>query len=152
VVLRRRLSYPRLYSLGVDANLIALPFKSKAPWTTHQRRKKRNKTFELLSRRYKSSKWGRGLHPPPRPRAAALESQHRPTKHATHESNNKQHVPLCKRSLSPARHALEDISHRTRPKIDAGDTQNPTRLDMAADENPVGLDLAPLEYYRATKV
>jgi hypothetical protein len=31
------------------------------------------------------------------------------------------HIALCKRTLSPARHALEDTPHQTRPKIDAGD-------------------------------
>jgi len=39
------------------------PFKPNAPWTTHQRRKKRNKNRKLLSRRQQSSNWGRGLHP-----------------------------------------------------------------------------------------
>jgi hypothetical protein len=32
-----------LNSLGVDANLITFPFKPNAPWTTHQRRKKKKK-------------------------------------------------------------------------------------------------------------
>jgi hypothetical protein len=36
-------------------------------------------------------------------------------------SQNKVHFALRKRALSPARHVLEDTSHQTRPKIDAGD-------------------------------
>ena len=44
------------------------------------------------------------------------------TQHATHESKTKIHFALCKRTLSPARLVLEETSHQTRPKIDAGDT------------------------------
>ena len=46
-----------------DANLITFPFKPNAPWTAHQRRKKKNKKSKLLSRRQQPSNWGRGLHP-----------------------------------------------------------------------------------------
>ena len=63
-----------------------------APWTTHQRRKKRNKNWELLSRRQQSSNWGRGLRPRHAPWLTPLESQHRLTQltqHATHGSKTK---------------------------------------------------------------
>jgi hypothetical protein len=66
-------------------------------------------------------KLGRGLHPRHAPRPAALESKHRLTQHATQESKNKIHFALCKKTLCPARHVLEDTSHQTRPQIDAGD-------------------------------
>jgi len=33
---------------------------------------------------------------------------------------NKIHFTVCKKTLSPARHVLENTSHQTRPKIDAG--------------------------------
>ena len=46
----------------------------------------------------------------------------------SHNSHNTQHTrvkqihfALRKRTLSPARHVLEDTSHQIRPKIDAGD-------------------------------
>jgi hypothetical protein len=46
----------------------------------------------------------------------------------SHNSHNTQHTrvkqtnfALCKRTLSPARHFLKDISHQIRPKIDVGD-------------------------------
>ena len=48
------------------------------------------------------------------------------------------HFALCERTLSPARHVMEDTSYQTRPKIDAGDTFllmgsiNQTRFDYGA--------------------
>ena len=45
-----------------------------------------------------------------------------PTSHTTQHTRVKQmHFALCKRTLSPASHVLEDTSYQTRPKIDAGD-------------------------------
>ena len=38
-----------------------------------------------------------------------------------HTKVNKVHFAIRKRTLSPARHVLEDTSHQIRPKIDAGD-------------------------------
>jgi hypothetical protein len=48
------------------------------------------------------------------------------TTHTTHTTRNtreqnKVHFASRKRTLSPARHVLEDTSHQIRPKIDAGD-------------------------------
>ena len=61
--------------------------------------------------------------PTPRPKPYSTRE---PT--PTHNSHNTQstivkqiHFSLCKAALSPARHALEDTSHLTQPKIDAGD-------------------------------
>ena len=85
-------SVARWYPLGVDANLIMLPFKPNAPWTTHQRRKTRNKNRKDLSRRQQTSNWGRGLHPRHAPWLIPFESQQRLTQltqHATHESKTK---------------------------------------------------------------
>ena len=82
-----KLDYTRL-----EIDLITFPFNPNAPWTTHQRRKKRNENRELLSRRQQSSNWGRGFHPRNALRLTALESQHRLTQltqHATHESKTK---------------------------------------------------------------
>jgi hypothetical protein len=66
---------------------------------------------------------GAAFNPPDVPKLTALECQHRLTQltqHVTHE-NLKKHFALCKKTLSPAKHALEDTSHQTRPEIDAGD-------------------------------
>jgi hypothetical protein len=59
------------------------------------------------------------------PGLAAAENRHR---HSTHTTRNTEHArvnqnTLCfmKKTLSPARLVLEDTSHQTRPKIDAGD-------------------------------
>jgi hypothetical protein len=46
--------------------------------------------------------------------------------HSSHNTQdtrvkNKIRIALCKRTLSPARHVLEDTSHQTRPKANAGD-------------------------------
>jgi hypothetical protein len=38
---RRTENITSFISLGVDTNLITYPFKRNAPWTTHQRRKKK---------------------------------------------------------------------------------------------------------------
>ena len=64
------------------------------------------------------------------------QSQHQPTSHNTQHTRVKQiHFALCKRTLSPARHVLEDKSYQIRPKINAGDASllmgsiHKTRLD-----------------------
>jgi hypothetical protein len=46
-------------------NLITIPFKPNAPWTTNQRRKKRNGTWVSFVTTLSTAAliWGRGLHP-----------------------------------------------------------------------------------------
>jgi hypothetical protein len=87
-----RQSYQRWYSLGVDAYLITFPFKPNVPWTTHQRRKKIDKNWKLLSRRQQSSNWGRGLHPATPydlHHSRANNETHTITQNATYESRTK---------------------------------------------------------------
>ena len=53
---------------------------------------------------------------------SSYQSQHQPTSTTTQHTRVKQNaLSLCKRTLIPARHVLEETSHQTRPKIDAGD-------------------------------
>ena len=85
---------------------------SRSPVDDAPKIKKRRKTRKLHSRQQQSSNWGRGLHPRHASRLAATE-QHTRVKQI--------HFVLCKRTLSPARLVLEETSHQTRPKIDAGD-------------------------------
>jgi len=68
----------------IHANLIAPSFKPHVPWNAHQRRKKRNKNWKLLSRRQQPSNWGRGLHPRHALWLTPLESQHRLTQLTHH--------------------------------------------------------------------
>jgi hypothetical protein len=67
--------------------------------------------------------------------------------HITHTTRNKRELKklsLCKRALRPARHALEDTSHRTRAKIDAGGASLLTVGILSSKISDVGAIFGPL--------
>ena len=119
-----RPSYPRKYSLRVNENLIAFSLKPNASWTTHQRRKKKEKKGEILSLDSSCHKTRDTAFTTATPH----QLRHSRANTDSHNSHSTQHTRVKQNALFFTQKGTQPsliCSRRQitpiRPKIDAGD-------------------------------
>jgi len=88
--------------------------------------KKKENKYELETSLSTEAVIKLGTRPSPPPRPMNYSTIEPTPTHTTHKTRNtrlqsKILFSSFKRALSPTRHVLENTSHQTRPKIDAGD-------------------------------
>jgi hypothetical protein len=95
---------------------------SRMPHERHIKEEREERELETSLSTAAVIKLGTRPSPPPRPMTyTTREPTPTHTNHTTRntQEQNKIHFASCKRTLSPARHVMEDTSHQTRSKIDS---------------------------------